>query len=256
MGTRMFSLVASLVLISACSGEIGDAPGAARRGPTSDFSNAANAAVPNGPTGAQDPFPQDDPTCPSAAAVVSVSNGWQSTEASQPAFDTLQLSFLARPEAANIDALVGVGAQDIDDFPDAMLTVRFADDGFIDVQDGSAYDSDVAFAYEPDVWYSITISADIATGTYDVEVARCGESPQVLITGAAFRSEAGASDRLTTWALWSSQSAKLDVSTPSWVASGNCAPATCQSLGLASNQYGNRRRSRTAESGPRVTGSR
>jgi hypothetical protein len=139
---------------------------------------------------------------------------------------------MARLEAVGLDAVLAVGGQDISDFSDAAILVRFAENGLIDARDGPDYDRDIAFAYEPGVWYSIVISADVASQTYDVEVARCGEPLQMLIQGAAFRSDAGTSDRLTTWAAWSSQAAKLELATPSWVVSGSCAPATCGSLGL------------------------
>jgi len=210
-------------LLGACGpGTIGedDARFGASGNPTSD------------PADLDDPFPQDDATCPSAAAVVSASNGWQSAAASQAAFDSLELELMARPEVTNLDALIAVGAHDIGDFSDAAISVRFADDGLIDARDGSGYDKDVSVSYEAGVWYTIVISADIANRTYDVEVGRCGEVRQPLITGAAFRADAGVNDRLTTWAAWSSRSAKLDLSTPSWSTAGSCAPATCPSLGL------------------------
>jgi hypothetical protein len=152
--------------------------------------------------------------------------------ASQAAFDTLEFTVMARPEVTNLDAMVAVGSQDIADFSDTAIAVRFADDGLIDARDGSVYDKDVSFSYEAGIWYTIVISADVMSGTYDVEVGRCGEPPVTLIAGAAFRSDAVASDRLTTWAAWSSQTAKLELATPTWVASGSCAPATCQSLSL------------------------
>ncbi len=221
-----FTLAATAALFSACSGDIEDSLSGGRQNRPGDLGDGVGFVDPPAP------FPQDDPSCPSAAAVVSASDGWQSVDASQPAFGSLEFEVMARPEAANIDALVAVGAQDIADFSDGAIKVRFADDGLIDVRDGSGYDRDVAVAYEPGVWYTIFISVDISTRTYDVEVGPCGKPRQELITGAAFESEASESDRLTTWAAWSSQSAKLDVAIPAWVTSGSCAPATCESLGL------------------------
>jgi hypothetical protein len=44
------------------------------------------------------------------------------------------------------------------------------------------------------------------------------------------------SDQLSTWGVWSSQAAALELSTPTWMASGGCAPATCQSLGQECGQ--------------------
>ena len=216
------------VSLAACgSGEIGDQ--AARFGGPGDPADPGDPGnVPN----PDDPFPNDDPTCPDAAAVVVANDGWSSVTPSEPAFSGLRLSLMARPEEAALNALVAVGGQDIEDFADAAVLVRFADDGLIDARDGSAYDADIDFTYEPGVWYSIDILADIETETYDVEISRCGEEPKKLITSASFRADAGVSDRLTAWAAWSSQTATLELATPSWFASGSCVPATCDSLGL------------------------
>ena len=194
---------AAAVVVSACNGEIGGGPGGVRLGTGSTL-----------------------------APELSASNGWRSVPASQPAFDTLEFEVLARAAVADIDALVAVGAQEIADFSDASIKVRFAADGTIDARDGLVYDSDVAFPYEPGVWYTIMVSADVATRTYDVKVAPYGESPQPLITGAALDPQASVRDRFTTWAAWSSQRAKLDIARQSWRASGSCAPTTCKALGV------------------------
>jgi hypothetical protein len=167
---------------------------------------------------------------------VSTSDGWRSTEASQPAFSTLRFELMARPSVPNLDGMVAIGGQDIGDFSDAAISVRFAEDGHVDARDGASYGSDALFPYEPGVWYDIVITADVEAQTYDVEVGRCDESREVLISGAAFRSDASASDRLTAWAVWSSQGDGLGVSVPTWIASGDCAAATCESLDLGCGQ--------------------
>ena len=145
------------------------------------------------------------PTGPTACAArtpdVSTSDGWRSTQASQPAFGSLRFKLMARPAFANLDGMVAIGGQDIEDFPDAAIAVRFAEDGHIDARDGSSYGSDASFAYDPGVWYSIVVTADVDAQTYDVEVGRCGESPEILIRGAAFRPDASVADQLTAWAV-------------------------------------------------------
>ncbi len=214
------------VLVGACAvGEIGDVPGGARLGPGDDFVGQID---PSEPVVSQTPAAL---TCAGAGPDVSTSNEWRSSDASLPAFDALYFEFKARPTAANIDGLVGVGAEDINDFAGAALTVRFAQDGLVDVRDGAVYSSDTSFAYAPGVWYTVAISADIAAETYDVEIAPCGEPRETLIEGASFRQESDLSDQLSTWGVWSSKAAELEVSTPTWMASGGCAPATCESLG-------------------------
>ena len=110
-------------LLSACG------PGAIEEGarlddPANPGADDPSGAGPNTPTVPNEPFPQDDPTCPSAAAVVSASNGWQSVPASQAAFDTLEFTVMARPEVTNLDAMVAVGSQDIADFSDTAIAVR------------------------------------------------------------------------------------------------------------------------------------
>jgi hypothetical protein len=143
---------------------------------------------------------------------------------------------MARPEASNLNGLVAIGAQDIDDFTDAPIAVRFTDNGIVDVRNGSVYDSDGFFEYEAGTWYNIAISADVAAQTYDVEVGRCGGQRETVIRDASFRTDATVSDELNAWALWSSQDAMLEVSVPTWLASGRCAPASCNSLGHACGQ--------------------
>jgi hypothetical protein len=248
-------LLATMALVSACGdGEIGDSLGEARGAPDSSafdggveqtpeveaefaelrrrYRRSTSATVEPAPTNAL------PPACSSAIADVSASNGWRSIQASQAAFDTLRFEFMVRPAVADLNGLVAVGAENIDEFTDAAMSVRFTGSGVIDARNGAAYDSDVFFAYNPGTWYKIVISADIAARTYDVQVGRCGEPLQALISGAAFRSDWPVSDRLTTWAVWSSQSAALELSTPAWVASGSCAPATCQSLGSECGELG------------------
>ena len=215
---RLGLILGICVLGTACmGGEIGDgAPGVARLGPDAsdpEIGNNASALV-----------------CPGASADVSASNGWRGSEALVPADGALRFEFQARPTAANLDGLVAVGAEDIDDVAKAAITVRFADDGFVDAGDGAIYNSDVAFPYDSGVWYSVSVFVDIPTETYDVEIGRCGEPRKTLIENASFRDNANVRGQLSTWAVWSSKSAALEVSTPAWIASGGCVPSTCETL--------------------------
>ena len=165
--------------------------------------------------------------CPGASPDVAARNGWRSSEASEPADDSLLFEVKARPTADNLDGVVALGAEGVEQFDQAAIAVRFGADGLIDVRDGGTYASDVAYPYEPGVWYSIGIAADLATQTYDVEVGPCVEARETLIKDAAFRSN---TEELSTWAVWSSQTAALEVSTPAWMASEGCEPATCDKL--------------------------
>ena len=242
-----FGLFVSIsVFVGACAvGDIGDSFGSPR-GDTEDGSDEAvdtpPVLVPSNPSDPSDPSaPSElgDPAalqCPGANPDVSASNGWRSSEASLPAYDALYFEFKARPTAANLNGLVGVGAESIKEFAEAALSVRFAKDGVVDVRDGAVYNSDVSYAYEPGVWYTVAVSANIETETYDVEIGRCGEPRETLIKGAAFRQEANMGDQLSNWAVWSSQSAALELATPTWMASGGCASASCESLGQECGQ--------------------
>jgi len=230
-----------LVLASACAGgEIGDIVGAPGPGPGYDDINDGIGETPSDIDGIgetpSDIVPDGPTACPGASPDVSASDGWVSSEASLPAFDGLYFQFKARPTAANLDGLLAVGAEDINDFAKAAIAVRFAEDGLVDVRDGSVYSSDVSYAYDAGAWYTVAVSADITTETYDVEIGRCGEPRETLIKGASFRYDANVSDQLRTWAVWSSQAAPLELSTPTWMTSGGCAPATCQSLGQECGQ--------------------
>ena len=208
---RLGLLLSILVLTNGCAvGEIGDSAGE----PRLDLG-----------------FDDAGLTCPGVSADVSASDGWESKQASQPAPDSLYFEVMARPAEANLDALVAVGAQDIYDFSDAAITVRFSETGLVDVMDDVEYSSDGSFEYDAGVWYNIAISADVTARTYDVEVGRCGEKRRRVIRGARFRSAANVYDQLNTWGVWSSRLASLELSTPTWMASGTCAPATCETLG-------------------------
>lgn len=202
MFVRILQMVAAATLLSACTGgEIG--------GIANDFA-----------------------TDPELVATLSARNGWRNVEASQPATDTFEFNAMARAEVANIDAMIAVGAGEITDSSDAAIKVRFADDGSIDVRDGIAYKSERRFRYQPGRWYHVRITADVSTSTYDVEVGEYGEPLSPLVSQATFDPEAASDGSLRNWAAWSSQWAKLDIAEPSWVASGACAPATCESLGV------------------------
>lgn len=198
-----WGLVAAAALVSACTGEIGGLAG-------------------------DGVFDSD----PELVATLSARNGWQSIEASQPATGRFEFTVMARAEVANIDAMVAVGAGELADASDALIKVRFADDGSIDARDGMAYKSNERFRYQPGFWYEIGITADVSTGTYDVDVRRRGGKRTRLVTQAAFDPEAGGGDQLTNWGAWSSQWAKLDIAEPVWIASGSCAPTTCESLAV------------------------
>ena len=204
------------VLTSACGvGEIGDAAGTSRLDPASGA-----AAL----------------TCPGVSVDLSASNGWQSKQASQSAADSLYFEVMARPTDANVDALVAVGAQDIHDLSDAAITVRFSETGIVDAMDDTEYNSGGLFEYKPGIWYNIAISADVASGTYDVGVGPCGEKRKTVIHGARFRSGANVYDGLRNSGVWSSRTTGIQLSTPTWMTSGACAPATCQGLAAECGQ--------------------
>jgi hypothetical protein len=172
-----------------------------------------------------------EPVCSELSPDIQASNGWRSVQASQTAEGELFFRYQARPAVAGLNGLLAIAPQPVDTFSDAAILVRFAADGSVDARNGSMYDSDVAFPYEPGVWYDISVSADLSRQVYNVDIGRCGEQLTRLISNAAFRSDAPDSSQLTHWAAWSSQSATLDVATPSWGTAGSCQPFTCQSLG-------------------------
>jgi hypothetical protein len=168
--------------------------------------------------------------CMSPVPDVSATGGWQSRRAPQEASSELFFEVMARPTAANLNGLVAIGSGDINDFSDAAILVRFAENGEIDARDGSQYFSDRSIPYVPGVWYTMYVTADVVAETYKVEVSTCGGSRETLISRASFRSDAPSGQPLSNWAVWSSQGTSLEVSTPAWTAAGSCAPATCESL--------------------------
>ena len=215
---RVAGFISALVLASSCGGgDIGEMGGVREREPTTPPTDA--------------PGDPSDLSCSAASPDVGASNGWRSTEASQPAVGELYFEVKARASAENLNGLMAVGGEGIDEFSKAAIAVRFAESGLVDARDGAAYDSDVPCPYEQGVWYKIAVTADIDTETYDVEIGRCDEPLETLIENASFRSDADVAAQLNSWAVWSSQTAPLEVSTPMWLTSGGCSPATCESLG-------------------------
>ena len=219
-------LVFPAFLASCGTGEIGSLEGAPRFGDPNPVDSGA----------ASDADPASTGQCLGASPDVAARDGWRSSEASVPADGALSFEVKARPTAGRLDALVAVGGESIDDFDKAAITVRFAEDGLVDVRDGAVYASDVAYPYEPGVWYSIGILANTDTQSYDVEIGPCGEPRETLIKGASFRDDTAS--ELSNWAVWSSQTAALEVSTPAWMTLGGCMPATCDSLGQECGQPG------------------
>ena len=219
--------------LACVGGEITDSTGvgSSRFGPDgSETGTGTDTSDPSAPEG-------DSPlVCADASADVSASSGWQSSEVPQPASGVLQFELKARPTAAALDGVVAVGSERIEAFNEAAILVRFAEDGFVDARNGAIYDSDVSYPYDPGVWYDITVTADIQTKTYDVDIGRCGQPKQTLIEDASFRDDVSVTDQLSGWAVWSSQSAALEVSTPAWTESGGCVPATCETLGHTCGQ--------------------
>jgi len=188
------------------------------------------SSVGDGPRFDESPTPDRDVPaafCPGADPDVAARNGWRSSDAAVPTDGVLRFEVKARATAEALNGLVAVGAEEINDFDEAALAVRFAGDGLVDVRDGGFYTSDLTYPYEPGVWYSIEMIADIDAQTYDVAIGPCGEARETLIEDASFRS---ITEELSAWAVWSSQTAALEVSTPTWMASGGCVPATCASL--------------------------
>ena len=217
---RVAGFLTALAFMSSCGG-----------GDIGDMRYLGDGGSPGTPTEPPGDGPGDPLTCTAASADVGASNGWRSVDASQPAVGDLYFELTARPTAENLDGLMAVGAEGIDEFSKAAIAVRFADSGLVDARDGTSYESDVAFPYDPGVWYKIAITADIETETYDVEIGRCDEPLETLIENASFRSDSDVATQLNSWAVWSSQAAPLEVSTPTWLTSGGCSPTTCELLG-------------------------
>ena len=218
VGSGLAVLAGFGVAICACA--VGEISGSSVDGARDGFDQGA------GPT-----EPAEALQCAGTRPDVVARNGWRSVEAGLSADSSLRFELKARPTASNLDGLLALGAESIDRFDEAAITVRFANDGLVDVRDGAFYTSDMAYPYEPGVWYSIGILADIDNQTYDVEIGPCGEPREKLIENASFRDSNELWNQLSTWAAWSSQTAALEVSTPTWMTSGGCVPTTCASLG-------------------------
>ena len=127
-------------------------------------------------------------------------------------------TFLIRAESAQMDGFVALSSAATDDFNGLLATVRFAPSGQIDVRDGSDYRSDVAFYYNPNVWYEVTIQTNIVSRLYSVSIAEYGVETNAvnLIVDATYRTGTDETAGITNLTLWSSDAGAIEIAQLSW----------------------------------------
>jgi hypothetical protein len=116
-----------------------------------------------------------------------VSEEWQNLSVS-PVTGGFTLAFTVIPDTAKVNGLVSLSFGEADDFNDQAITVRFFNDGEVDVRNGAAYDADTTFAYTQGTSYRVEVVGSVATHTYSVIVTPDGGSPTTIATDYAFRS--------------------------------------------------------------------
>lgn len=156
-------------------------------------------------------------------STLATSNGWTG-KILPAAYGTVKLTLQARPGAASLDGLFALSVDPMTAFSNGQALVRFAPNGMIDVRDGGAYASDVAFPYAANTWYTVAVELDLATQTYDVHVAKCGEPLVTLISGAQFRSDAPPTQVLSAISAWSAGAGSVEVADIAWTWSGTAPP--------------------------------
>lgn len=111
-------------------------------------------------------------------------------------------SFDATPSAANIDAVVGLSAATATRFTDLAAIVRFNDAGFIDARNGSTYAAATSYPYTPGTKYTVTMSVNVKTHTYSVNIMAPGATyPTMIASHYAFRSEQASVTQLASGAI-------------------------------------------------------
>lgn len=162
--------------------------------------------------------------------VLTTNSAWTNIAMSEPAAGQLTFAGWIRVGAEDIDALVAVADQPVREWAQSAIAVRFNAEGAIDARNGDVYEAEQAISYVAEEWYRVLITADVPARTYTVRVAKNGQAPQTLVSGASFRTSAGASGGLSHVALWTSSAADIELADVTWTA-GVCEPQTCDSLG-------------------------
>ncbi|MDQ8188060.1 chitobiase/beta-hexosaminidase C-terminal domain-containing protein [Pelagicoccus sp. SDUM812002] len=106
-----------------------------------------------------------------------------------PQTESFSFNFSGTAPAAELDGVVGFGAETADSYSDLACIIRFNDAGYIDARDSNIYRSDSIFEYEPNVEYQFTVKVDFATKRYSVTVLDPENGPVKIADGFYFRSE-------------------------------------------------------------------
>lgn len=97
---------------------------------------------------------------------------------------------LARPSAANLDAVVGFANGAVDAFSDLAASIRFYTNGMIEARDGDTYRADQAIPYTAGAWYELHAFLDVPSKTYSVIVTQSGTGEYLeLARGYRFRTQ-------------------------------------------------------------------
>jgi hypothetical protein len=91
-----------------------------------------------------------------------------------------RLEFIATPESAAVDAVIGASRGVPAAFAQLAAAVRFRPDGLIDARNGGAYAADATFAYYAGTAYTIAFDIDRPQHTYSVSVARRGQEYEAV----------------------------------------------------------------------------
>jgi hypothetical protein len=100
------------------------------------------------------------------------------------------------PNAAPLDAVVGISNGPADSFSDLAAIVRLNPDGFVDVRNGDRYMADLEHRYGAGVPVDLRVKVDIVNHVYDVDVELLDDTLLPLARGYRFRTEQSAVTRL------------------------------------------------------------
>ena len=163
----------------------------------------ALASVISGPTGAEDVEwwqvyfdngvtgwinGEDFAAAPASEYLATTGASW-ANRAISPQTGTFTLSFNMRPSALAIDAMTGVSTSSATGFSSVAAVVRFAPTGVFDARNGSAYQAANVLNYQAGVVYRVQMTVNVTNRTYSATVTPPGQSPVVIASNYAFRSE-------------------------------------------------------------------
>ena len=132
-------------------------------------------------------------------------------------FNRVRVIFNARPNAENIDSVIGFSDGEANAYSDLGIIVRFSPTGKIDARNGSGYEASTNYVYEANTNYTFRLVIDFNTKKYSIYVTAEGENEVLIGENYDFRSEQSDLNSINNMAYFSRIKDVVFVTNPSFV---------------------------------------